>query len=222
MGRMGEREREREMEREREHELMSTHEHVHMHVNVLVGWRPCFVSSTISHHKLEHLPLNCARDRQKLETVAKPTTCSHKKLEDVLCHCNLVRDSARKPPPPASKSFFPRVLIKRDALWIKGVPAAKRGTPETLVIGLPHVVASTHRFVVLRGHCAQSEEHVSLMSFIKSQGVQWMNHMDHCGEIINDVFPVVRDDVLTQKCPKETRRHAGVQRPRPSVQPLIC
>ena len=116
------------MEREREHEHEHEHEHVHVHVNVLLGPRPCFVSSTISHHKLEHFPLNCARDRQKLETVAKPTTCSHKKLEDVLCHCNLVRDSARKPPPPASKSFFPRVLIKRDALWIKGVPAAKRGT----------------------------------------------------------------------------------------------
>ena len=36
-----------------------------------------------------------------------------------------------------------------------------------------------------------------------------MNHMDHCAEIINDVFPFIGDDVLTQKCPKETRRHAG-------------
>ena len=208
-----------------------------MHVNVLVGPRPCFVSSTSNVMVPQHQPSQARtsstelrRDRPKLGTVPKPTTCSHKKLEDVLGHCNLARESARKPPPPASKSFFPRVPVKRDALWIKGVSAAKRGTqkfslscvkPETLVIGLPHFVASTHRFVVLRGHCAQSEEHVSLMSFIKSQGVQWMNHMDHCGEIINDVFPVMRDDVLTQKCP-ETRRHAGVQRLRPSVQPLIC
>ena len=37
--------------------------------------------------------------------------------------------------------------------------------------------------------------------------------MDHCGEIINDVFPVKRDDVLTQKCENETIKHAGVQRP---------
>ena len=112
-----------------------------------------------------------------------------------------------------SLSFQESLSRERDALWIKGVPAAKRGTqkfslscvtPETWHV----LVSSTWRSNV-RGNCGP-RGHVSLISFFKSQCVQRMNHMDHCAEIINDVFPVMRDDVLTQKCQKETRRHAGV------------
>ena len=82
---------------------------------------------SISDHKPERLQLYCV-EHAKLGTAAKPTKCSHKKLEDVLLRCTLARESARSPPPPASKSFFPRVAVKRDALRIKGVPAANHGT----------------------------------------------------------------------------------------------
>ena len=173
------------------------------------GPRPRFVST--------------ASQSPKLGAVAKPTQCSHKKLEDVLVHNTLARESVRRPPPPATKSLFPRIPCR-----IESVPAAMHGTkkfsmscvtPETLVIGHPHVDVSSSwsAATVLR-----AREHVSVISFIQSQCVQWMTHMDHCGEIMNDVFPVMRDDVLTQRCSKEARRHVGLLRPRPFVQPLMC
>ena len=85
----------------------------------------------------------------------------------------------------AARPPYPRpVVLKKPAFPAKDPASEGESLPASVCFeekltnfvlrlaagGLP----STHRFVVLRGHCAQSEEHVSLMSFIKSQGVQWI------------------------------------------------
>ena len=165
------------------------------------------------------------RGRPKLGTAAKPTKSAHKKLEDVIVHCTLAREASST----SVKVFLSKGPCQERRLADQICSSRHAGNPEVLC-ELRHarnprdwtstrgrVDSSVCRLEGGRSAAAvlRARDCVSLISFIKSHCVQWMNHMN------NDVFAFMRDDV-TPKCPRETRRHAGLQRPRPSVQPPVC
>ena len=152
----------------------STFHSARRHLMILTqSSRPRFVSSSGNvavpqhHHKPEHLQLHCV-------AVAKSGNSgeANEMFPQETGRCARPQHPCARVSKEASSGV--KVFLsksphhERDALWIKGVPAGKRGTqkfsmscatPETPVIGLPHVDVSSSW---MRGVNNVDEPHRSL------------------------------------------------------------
>ena len=174
---------------------------------------------SISNHKPEHLQLYCVAIATT-ENSGEANEMFHKKLGDVLLRCTLARESARRLPPLAPKVFPSKSHCQERRLADQRCSSRQSWNTEVLH-ELRHArnpsdwTSTRCRMVVVEvegPRPLRSERGACEFDFFNQEPMGSVDEPHGSSETINDVFHVMRDDVLTQRCSKERRRHTGLQR----------